>query len=96
MAALWQQRARQAAFRLAQQLTTNHPHLLMAWVVLGTLGDADDRRAQNPIATMDPDGDFVSSWFGVHDEAPPATLTASEAEAKLRALCELDKVMHKT
>lgn len=84
MAALWQQRARQAAFRLAQQLTTNHPHLLLAWVVLGTLGDADDRAlAQNPIATMDPDGDFVSSWFGAHYEAPPATLTVSEAEAAL-------------
>ena len=82
MAAFWQQRARQAAFQLAQQLTTAHPHLLMAWVVLGTLGDADDRAlAKNPIATMDPDGDFVSSWFGAHYEAPPATLNVSDAEA---------------
>lgn len=84
MAALWQQRARQGAYQLAQQLTASHPHLLMAWVVLGTLGNADDRAlAQNPIATMDPDGDFVSSWFGAHYEAAPATLTVSAAEAEL-------------
>jgi len=84
MAALWQQRARQAAYQLAQQLTTNHPHLLLAWVVRSALGNADDRAlAQNPIATMDPDGDFVSSWFGAHYEAPAATLTVSETEAAL-------------
>lgn len=84
LAALWQQRARQAAYRLARQLTQQHPHLLIAWVVLRSLGDADDRAlAQNPIDMLDPDGDFVSSWFGVHYESQPVILEVAEGEAGL-------------
>jgi tetratricopeptide (TPR) repeat protein len=84
MTALWQQHARQSAYQLAQQLTSNHPHLLMAWVVLQALGDENDKAlARAPIAEMDPDGDFVSSWLGHHFEAPSTTFVVAEAEAEL-------------
>ncbi len=84
LAALWQQRARQAAYRLARQLTEQHPHLLIAWVALRSLGDEDDRAlALHPIGVLDPDGDFVSSWFGVHYESQPVTLEVTASEAAL-------------
>lgn len=84
LAALWQQRARQAAYRLARQLTQQHPLLLIAWVALRSLGDEDDRAlARNPIDTLDPDGDFVSRWFGVHYESQPVMVEVSAAEAAL-------------
>ncbi|MBX3015583.1 MAG: hypothetical protein KF832_28940 [Caldilineaceae bacterium] len=84
LAALWQQRARQPAYRLARQLTQQHPHLLIAWVALRSLGDQDDRAlARNPIEMLDPDGDFVSSWFGVHYEGQPVLLEVSPTEAAL-------------
>lgn len=84
LAALWQQRARQAAYRLARQLTQQHPHLVLAWVALRTLGDADDQAlARNPVEMLDPDGDFVSSWFGMHYESQPVMLEVTEAEAEL-------------
>jgi hypothetical protein len=84
MAALWQQRSRQAAYQLAQHLTGHQPQLLIAWMALQALGDANDKAlAQAPIAAMDPDGEFTSSWFGMHYEIPPATLTVSATEAAL-------------
>lgn len=84
LAALWQQRARQAAYRLARQLTEQHPHLLIAWVALRSMGDEFDRAlARNPIEMLDPDGDFVSSWFGIHYDSPPVILEVSSAEAAI-------------
>ncbi len=84
LAALWQQRSRQAAYRLARQLTEQHPHLLIAWVALRSLGDDNDRAlAINPIDMLDPDGDFVSSWFGVHYESQSASLEVTTSEAAL-------------
>jgi tetratricopeptide (TPR) repeat protein len=84
MAALWQQRAQQSAYPLAQHLTRQHPHLLVAWVALRTLGDDNDRAlARAPLAAMDPDGEFVSNWFAMHYEMPPASLEVSASEAEL-------------
>jgi len=84
LAALWQQRARQTAYRMARQLTEQHPHLLIAWVALRSLGDDNDRAlARDPIDKLDPDGDFVSSWFGVHYDSQPVTLEVSTTEAEL-------------
>lgn len=84
LAAVWQQRARQAAYRLARQLTEQHPHLLVAWVALRTLGDETDRAlARNPIAMLDPDGEFVSSWFGIYYDSQPVTLEVSAAEVAI-------------
>lgn len=82
MAACWQQGARAEAYRLARHLTRRHPFLLLAWVVLNALGDVDDRAlARNPISTMDPDGDFVRTWFRLPYEGAqvPLELTAQEA-----------------
>lgn len=82
LVALWQQRARQTAYRLARQLTEQHPHLLMAWVVLHSLGDEFDRAlARNPIDMLDPDGDFASSWLGLDDNSQPVMIEVSPAEA---------------
>lgn len=82
MATLWQQGSRQRAYQLAQRLVNRHPHLLIAWIALQTLGDEDDRAlARAPIAAMDPDGEFVSNWFGMHYEAPPVMLEVTDAEA---------------
>ncbi|MEZ4736103.1 MAG: bacterial transcriptional activator domain-containing protein [Caldilineaceae bacterium] len=84
LAALWQQRARQAAYRLARQLTAQHSHLLIAWAALHALGDEDDRAlARSPIEMLDPDGDFVSSWFGIPYESQPVVLDVSTTEAAL-------------
>jgi tetratricopeptide (TPR) repeat protein len=79
---LWQQNARQEAYRLARQLTQRHPHLLLAWVVVSSLGDVDDRAlARNPILSMDPDGEYVRGWLGIPfaGAAAPLQLTAKEA-----------------
>ncbi len=84
MATLWQQRSQQAAYQLAQHLTSQHPQLVMAWVALQSIGDENDRAlAHAPLAAMDPDGEFVSLWFGLHYEVPPATLNVSAAEAEM-------------
>lgn len=88
LAALWQQRAHQTAYQLARQLTEQHPHLLIAWVALRSLGDEFDRAlARNPIDMLDPDGDFVSSWFGIHYDSQPVTLEVSPAEAAVLQGC---------
>jgi len=84
LAALWQQRATQETYRLASHLVQSHPYLLIAWVALDEIGDENDKAlARNPIETLDPDGDFVSDWFGLHYEGRPATLLVSEREAEL-------------
>ena len=48
------------------------------------MGDENDKAlAQAPIADMDPDGDFVSSWLGIHYEMPTTTIVVTDAEAEL-------------
>lgn len=84
LAALWQQRATEEAYRIARHLVQAHPHVLIAWVALDATGDADDKAlARSPIATMDPDGDFVSEWFGLHYAAQPTVLAMSGREVEL-------------
>lgn len=86
MAALWQQNARQDAYRLARHLTRRQPHLILAWSVLAALGDVDDRAlARHPLASMDPDGEFVRNWLGVPYGTGKVTIAVSEAEAALLA-----------
>lgn len=80
--ALWQNNARQDAYRLGRHLTSRHPHLLLAWVVVNALGNVDDRAlARSPLSTMDPDGEFVRQWLGIPYTGgkTPITLTAKEA-----------------
>jgi len=97
MACLWQQNAQQriseqnrsrqsaaqqSAYRVAQHLVNRHPHLLIAWVGLQALGDENDRAlARSPIAAMDPDGEFVSNWFAMHNETSPTMLEVTATEA---------------
>lgn len=89
MVAMWQQGARQDAYRAARYLTRRHPHTLMAWVVLAALGDADDRAlARNPIQSMDPDGEFVQAWLRIPWERPATPLRVTIGEAALLAEAE--------
>ena len=82
--ALWQQNARQEAYRLARHLTQRHPHLLLAWVVLNALGDVDDRAlARSPIMSMDPDGEFTRQWLGIPFGGTPTELQVTSREAAL-------------
>ena len=84
--ALWQQNARQEAYRLARQLTRRNPHLLLAWVVVSSLGDVDDRAlARSPILSMDPDGEYVRNWLGIPFAGGPAPLQLTAKEAALLA-----------
>ncbi len=84
--ALWQQNARQDAYRLARHLTQRHPHLLLAWVVLNALGDVDDRAlARSPIMSMDPDGEFVRQWLGIPFSGVATELHVTVQEAALLA-----------
>jgi tetratricopeptide (TPR) repeat protein len=86
MVALWQQNARQEAYRLARHLTRHHPYMLLAWVVLSALGDIDDKAlARNPIGQMDPDGDYVRSWLGLPYAGARAPLQLTAREAALVA-----------
>lgn len=86
MATLWQQQSHQQAYQLAQHLTRQQPQLLLPWIALQAIGDEDDHAlARAPIAAMDPEGEYVSSWFGMHYEAPPVTLVVSAAEAAILA-----------
>ncbi len=82
--ALWQQNARQEAYRIARNITQRHPHLLLAWVVMNELGDVDDRAlARNPIVSMDPDGEFVRQWLGIPFGGAATELQVTSREAAL-------------
>jgi tetratricopeptide (TPR) repeat protein len=84
--ALWQQNAKQEAYRLARHLTQHHPHLLLAWVVRNALGDVDDRAlARSPILSMDPDGEFTRQWLGIPFGGARMELTLTPREADLLA-----------
>ncbi|MDQ3249419.1 MAG: hypothetical protein M3Q45_09495 [Chloroflexota bacterium] len=84
LAALWQQRATQETVHLARYLVQAHAYLLVAWAALDSTGDADDKAlARNPIAMLDPDGDFVGEWFGLHYAGQPATLVVYAHEVAL-------------
>jgi tetratricopeptide (TPR) repeat protein len=63
--ALWQNHASEEAYTLARHLVQSQPHLLLAWVVLEALGDANDKAlAAHPITSMDPDGEYVATLLG--------------------------------
>ena len=86
MVAAWQQGARQEAYQLARHLTARSPHTLMAWVVLATLGDTDDRAlARSPIQSTDPDGEFVQTWLRIPWDRPATPIRITLKEAALLA-----------
>ena len=66
LAALWQSRAHEEAYVLARHLVQSQPHVLLAWVVLEAIGDANDKAlAAHPITSMDPDGEFAADLLGL-------------------------------
>ena len=71
LTALWRAPSADQAYQLARHLTAEHPLLFVPWIVLNDLGDEDDRAlAHNPIATLDPDGEYIRRWLRL-DLAPP-------------------------
>lgn len=87
MASAWQQGARQEAYQLARRLTKRSPQVLLAWVVLASLGDVDDRAlARNPIQTMDPDAEFVQAWLRIPWDRPQTPMRVAIGEAALLAV----------
>ncbi|MEZ4706650.1 MAG: hypothetical protein R3A44_05575 [Caldilineaceae bacterium] len=88
--AQWQSEARAEAYRLAQRLVHGERALLPPWVVIHALGDKNDKAlAHRPLRTLDPDGEYMLTWYGVQADrgAPPAEeimikLTEQEAELK--------------
>lgn len=84
LAALWQQQRRAEAYSLARALVERQPHLLLAWAALAALGDINDQAlARNPIASMDPDGEFVSLWLGLPQGRKRVEMVVGIQEAEL-------------
>ena len=82
--ALWQGGMRQDAYRLARTLSRRHPHLLLAWAVIGALGDVNDRTlARSPLASMAPDREYLAAQFRLPIECQAATIRISAKEAEL-------------
>lgn len=80
---LWQGGMRQDAYRLARTLSRHHPHLLMAWAVMNALGDANDRTlARAPLASMDPDREYLTTRFRLPVERQPASIRIAPKEAE--------------
>jgi tetratricopeptide (TPR) repeat protein len=80
---LWQSGQDDEAYTLARHLIERHTHLLMAWYTLAATGDENDRAlAESPIATMDPDGEYAASiWgVGVQDSSAAVLLTPDELD----------------
>lgn len=85
MLAWWQQHSHDEAYVLARHLVQSQPHLVLAWAVLAAIGDQNDRAlAYNPLMSMDPDGEYVTTIFGVHLrplEPEPFTIDVDADEA---------------
>jgi len=82
MLALWQSRATGEAYALARHLVQHQPHLLLAWATLDAVGDENDQAlARHPLASMDPDGEFVSGVLGMPVARDPVMLTLSLEDA---------------
>ncbi len=82
--ALWQSGAAGEAYALARHLVSRQPHLLMGWRVLDATGDENDRAlAANPLATMDPDGEFAEKTWGVGRAQSAALIEVSAHDAAL-------------
>lgn len=80
MIALWQSNAHDEAYTLARHLTKSQPHLLLAWLVLETLGDENDKAlAAHPITSMDPEGEFAAMRFGIAMTQPTENLADHDA-----------------
>jgi len=85
--ALWQGGMRADAYRLAHSLSRRHPHLVVAWAALAALGDVNDRTlARSPLASMDPDGEYLATRFQAPVERQPATIRIAAKEAELLAV----------
>jgi tetratricopeptide (TPR) repeat protein len=84
MLAHWQARAGAEAYALARYLVDSHPHLLPAWAVLDATGDENDQAlARHPIATMDPDGEYMSWMMGTPAPSRRLALPVEPHEAAI-------------
>ena len=82
--ALWQSGQTGEAYTLARHLVDHHPHLLMAWRTLAETGDENDQAlAESPIATMDPDGEYAATVWGIGSQDSTATVLLTPEEVDL-------------
>lgn len=82
--ALWQSGSQRGAYAVARHVVEHHPYLLMGWRVLRETGDENDRAlAANPVETMDPDGEFAETVWGVARSDAAASISVRKEEAAL-------------
>jgi tetratricopeptide (TPR) repeat protein len=82
--ALWQHEQQSEAYEMARRLSQTQPYLLIAWVVIDEAGDDNDRAlARHPLSTMDPDGDYVRTAWGLTYPSRPIRLTLTAADRSL-------------
>lgn len=81
---LWQQERQQEACDLARRLSRQQPYLLVAWVVIDEAGDDNDKAlARHPLSTMDPDGDYVRTAWGLSYPSRSIRLNLTDSEKAL-------------
>ncbi len=77
--ALWQGGEEAEAYSLARHLVQRHPHLLMAWRTIATVGDENDQAlAANPITTMDPSDEYGSIVWAIGETDPDTTIQVDD------------------
>jgi len=81
---LWQQERQQEACEVARRLARQQPYLLVAWVVIDEAGDENDKAlARHPLSTMDPDGDYVRTAWGLSYPSRSIRLNLTDSEKAL-------------
>lgn len=81
--ATWHCGRSQDALRLARDLVSQNPAVLLGWVVSARIGDEDDRAlAQAPLVDLDPDGEYAITRFADKNAfAIPTYISVSPEDA---------------
>ncbi|MEM7124937.1 MAG: hypothetical protein AAF702_01335 [Chloroflexota bacterium] len=80
----WQRNRRSTAYQLARKLLDREKNLLLPWVVLNSIGDANDRAlAHNPINMMDPSNEYIYTWLGIGELDTSFEISITKAEVEL-------------
>ncbi len=78
---LWRTQDSGPARMMAQELTASHRGMLAGWLVLASVGDANDRAiAQGHIQSLDPDGEYATRWLGPTAQRTDFEISLSEEE----------------
>ena len=82
---MWHCGRTQEALQLARDLVSQHPHLLLAWVVSARIGDENDKAlAHALLAALDPDGEYAITRFADKNAfAIPTDIAVTPQDAAL-------------